>query len=221
MPACGGLQRITTRSSFEHPRAIAVVAACTFLVSAVVAWRDTPPRWELDITVWIERRTAMGRRSRSIRSCSLGHCWPRFWSRAFILLYRDWLLAVATIAVGVVAWFGAKGIKRVIERGRPLDSLPNIDVREGEGTGLGFVSGHSAVAAASAVMLIGSPSPAPASHRRGDRRARRHCENRFRLHLPADVVGGWSFGVLLALGALWIVDAIERARGPVARGAEE
>jgi membrane-associated phospholipid phosphatase len=43
----------------------------------------------------------------------------------------------------------------------------------------------------------------------------------FGLHLPADVVGGWSFGVLLALGALWIVDVIERARGPVGSEAEK
>jgi membrane-associated phospholipid phosphatase len=32
------------------------------------------------------------------------------------------------------------------------------------------------------------------------------------VHLPADVVGGWSFGVLVALGALGAVDVIDRRR---------
>jgi membrane-associated phospholipid phosphatase len=30
------------------------------------------------------------------------------------------------------------------------------------------------------------------------------------VHLPADVVGGWSFGVLVGLGALGAVDVIDR-----------
>ncbi len=31
------------------------------------------------------------------------------------------------------------------------------------------------------------------------------------VHLPADVVGGWSFGVLIGLGALGVVDVIDRS----------
>jgi membrane-associated phospholipid phosphatase len=30
------------------------------------------------------------------------------------------------------------------------------------------------------------------------------------VHLPADVVGGWCVGVLLALGALALLDLLER-----------
>jgi undecaprenyl-diphosphatase len=215
--ACGGLQRITTRPSLKHPRVIAVVAACTFLVSAVVASRDTPPRWELDITEWINSAPQWVADA-LYPIMQLGTLLGPLLVAAFILLYRrDWLLAVATIAVGVVAWFGAKGIKRLIERGRPLEFLPNIDVREGEGTGLGFVSGHSTVAAASAVMLMAALPPRWRPLAGVTAALVGVARIVFGLHLPADVVGGWSFGVLLALGAHWIVEVVERARGPVAR----
>jgi undecaprenyl-diphosphatase len=29
------------------------------------------------------------------------------------------------------------------------------------------------------------------------------------VHLPADVVGGWCFGVLVAMGALGVLDVVE------------
>jgi membrane-associated phospholipid phosphatase len=32
------------------------------------------------------------------------------------------------------------------------------------------------------------------------------------VHLPADVVGGWSFGVLLGLAGLWIAGSIPSRR---------
>jgi membrane-associated phospholipid phosphatase len=45
-------------------------------------------------------------------------------------------------------------VKEIVERGRPLEYLPEINVREGSGTGLGFVSGHCAVAFATATALM-------------------------------------------------------------------
>ena len=119
------------------------------------------------------------------------------------------LRSPAAIVAGLIAWFGAKGVKKVVGRGRPLQYLPDIHVREGEGTGLGFISGHSAVAAASAIMLMAAlprrwhPIVAAIAALVGIARIV------FGVHWPADVVGGWSFGVLVALGCLWLLDVVE------------
>ena len=54
---------------------------------------------------------------------------------------------------GLGEWFLAKVVKEAVERERPLADLPEIVVREGTGEGLGFVSGHAAVAFAVAPAL--------------------------------------------------------------------
>jgi undecaprenyl-diphosphatase len=126
---------------------------------------------------------------------------------------RDWLLSGATIIAGLVSWFGAKGVKRLVERDRPRTYLPEVIIREGDGTGLGYVSGHSAVAASAAIMAMAAlprrwrPVPAAVAVLVGLARIVHG------VHLPADVVGGWSFGVLIGLGALGVVDAVDRRTG--------
>ena len=68
----------------------------------------------------------------------------------WIVIVKRWksCSALRSIAVtGLVTWFAAKGVKQIVERERPLAYLPEIAVREGDGTGLGYISGHSAVAA--------------------------------------------------------------------------
>ena len=125
---------------------------------------------------------------------------------------RDWLLSGTTIAAGLIAWFGAKGIKKLVERDRPLTYLPDIAVREGDGSGLGFVSGHAAVAATAAVMAIVAlprswrPAAAVVAALVGIARIVHG------VHLPADVLGGWSFGVLISMGVLAVVDRIDQRR---------
>jgi undecaprenyl-diphosphatase len=126
-----------------------------------------------------------------------------------LVFKRDRLLAATTIVVGLVAWFGAKAIKKWVERGRPLEYLPGIHVREGTGTGLGFISGHSAVVASAVAVMTMAALP-----------------SRFRafvlviallvgvarvvhgVHLPIDVVGGWAFGALVGFAGLWVYDRI-------------
>jgi undecaprenyl-diphosphatase len=142
---------------------------------------------------------------------------PVFVALGILVFKRDRLLAATTIVVGLVSWFGAKGIKMWVERGRPIEYLPNIHVREGTGTGLGFISGHSAVVASSVAVMTMAALP-----------------RRFRalvlviallvgvarvvhgVHLPLDVVGGWAFGALIGFGGLWVYDRI--APGLAARG---
>ena len=127
------------------------------------------------------------------------------------LLARDRALAIATLAAGVAAWFLAKGVKRVVGRDRPLTFLPDIDVREGDGTGLGFVSGHSAVTAALAVCVVVAvpprwrPLPIAVAAVVGLTRLA------VGVHLPVDVVGGWALGVLVGLAAVAVASRVTRA----------
>ena len=106
-------------------------------------------------------------------------------------------------------------MKKIVERDRPLSYISGIDVREGDGTGLGYISGHSGVAASTAVMvMVVLPRrwrwlPALLAGLVGVARIIHG------VHLPADVVGGWAFGTLIALGSLWVLERVEPARPAV------
>ena len=119
---------------------------------------------------------------------------------------RDRRYAVATALAGATSWFGAKLVKHIVARDRPLTYLPDIGVREGDGSGLGFISGHSAVAATTAVMVAAvlprryRAIPAGLAGLVGLARIV------FGVHLPADVIGGWSFGTIIGLAALAALD---------------
>ena len=84
-----------------------------------------------------------------------------------------------------------------------------LAVREGDGAGLGFLSGHSAVAMSAAVMAMVAlprewrPVAALVAVLVGVARIVSGVD------LPADVVGGWCFGALVALGGLAALDAVE------------
>ncbi len=70
------------------------------------------------------------------------------------IIKRDWLLRAATIIVGPVTRYAAKGVRRLVERIRPASCFPEIVIREGDGTVLGYVSGHSPIAAATASLGV-------------------------------------------------------------------
>ncbi len=111
-----------------------------------------------------------------------------------------WRPSAGSLVVGLVAWQLAKVVKAAVERGRPGDVLDEIVRRSGTpADGLGFVSGHTAVAFALAAVL------SPYLGRRGRWAAyglaalvgfaRIHVG----AHLPLDTVGGAALGVTLAL----------------------
>lgn len=193
---------------FRRPGLIAGTAAAVLFGSYAVAVQRPVPGWELTLTEWINE-VPDGVATVLYPVMQLGTlAGPIIVAGGVGVLRRDRVLAIATVAAGLVAWFGAKGVKRVVDRDRPGTFLPEIIVREGDGTGLGFVSGHSAVAATAAVMAMAA------------------LPGRWRLvppvlavlvgvariihgvHLPADVLGGWAFGVLIGLGALGVVDVV-------------
>jgi glycosyltransferase 2 family protein len=102
---------------------------------------------------------------------------------------------------GTAAWLLAKVVKDVVSRGRPDTLLSGVIIRHASDTGLGFPSGHAAVAAALATAA-GPFLP---------RRARQAtwlgvalvCVGRIYVgsHLPDDLLGGVALGWIV--GAAW------------------
>lgn len=195
-----------------RPGVVALTAGFGLAGSYVVAAQVPVPDWELRLTEWInDVPDAFATVLYPIMQAgTLGG--PIVVAASIAIFRRDWLLSGATVVAGLVAWFGAKGVKRVVERDRPLTYLPEVVIREGDGTGLGYVSGHSAVAATAAIMAMAAlprrwrPLPAVIAVLVGVARIVHG------VHLPADVVGGWSFGVLIGLAALGVVDVVDRGR---------
>ena len=78
-----------------------------------------------------------------------------------------------TIAVsGTSVWAGCKLVKRWVGRGRPAAHVDDVTIRGNEESGLGFPSGHAAVATTLAVIVAGE---APG---RGEAGALRHRGSR-------------------------------------------
>ncbi|MBI2704485.1 MAG: phosphatase PAP2 family protein [Actinobacteria bacterium] len=101
---------------------------------------------------------------------------------------------------GFAVWGGAKLIKRGIKRGRPAAHIDEVNVRGREQTGLGFPSGHAAVAFTLAVVA----TPVLPRPMKGAAWVAATTTALSRLyvgaHLPLDVVGGVGLGV--AAGSL-------------------
>lgn len=104
------------------------------------------------------------------------------------------------------AWALAKIVKELVGRGRPADFFASIDVRESGVNGLGFVSGHSAVAfAAATVIAVYVPRkwvavPFVLAGVTGLSRIY------YGAHLPLDVVGGAGLGIACGALALLVTD---------------
>ena len=192
-----------------RPGTIAVVAGVGLLASYVIAVQDPVPAWELR---WTETINDVPDAAAAVlypimQLGTLGG--PAAVAVGIAVFQRDWWLSGATMLTGVITWLGAKGVKAWVERGRPRAYLPGIDVREGDGNGFGYISGHSAVAATAAVMAMVAlparwrPAAAVAAVLVGLARIVHG------VHLPADVVGGWCFGVLIALAGLAITGRVK------------
>jgi membrane-associated phospholipid phosphatase len=126
---------------------------------------------------------------------------------AVVAAFRRFWLAANLAMAGVGVWLVAKLIKETVDRGRPPDLLDMVNVRGDPADGLGYVSGHSAVAVAMATLA--SPYLGRRARRLAWAVAFVVCLSRMYVgaHLPLDVVGGaalgWAAGALvhLLLGA--------------------
>jgi glycosyltransferase 2 family protein len=78
-----------------------------------------------------------------------------FVTAGLALVARRPRLAIALAAGGTSTWLVAKAIKLVVDRGRPEAELHEVVVYGPAATGLGFPSGHAAVAAL--IMTVAAP----------------------------------------------------------------
>jgi membrane-associated phospholipid phosphatase len=117
-------------------------------------------------------------------------------------------LALGIAAAGTAAWVGAKGVKRVIGRGRPADLLRDVLLRGKEEGGLGFPSGHAAVSTAMTTVLaphlgtVGTACAVGLTAHVGW--ARMYVG----AHMPLDVLGGTAMGLAIG-GAVNLAVGVE------------
>jgi undecaprenyl-diphosphatase len=122
-----------------------------------------------------------------------------------IWLAGDRARAGRMLVGGTATWALAKGVKRVVRRGRPASVQRHVRVRGPAQSGDGFVSGHAAVSVALATGAIRSRPrldlvlPALASTVGLSRMY-------VGAHLPLDVLGGAALGL--------IVDAVIELASP-------
>ena len=107
--------------------------------------------------------------------------------------------AVAYASAGFTTWLAAKGVKKIVGRGRPYDHDRNTNLRLATQTdgSRGYVSGHAAVAATLATIMASDRSPIWRITLLGFAVGVGVTRIYAGAHLPLDVVGGTALGVLV------------------------
>lgn len=97
---------------------------------------------------------------------------------------------------GTATWVLAKGVKRLVGRGRPAAVFEQVRVRGDAQSGAGFLSGHAAIATALAAgVMPGWSGAAPLLA--GLAGTVGFARIYVGAHLPLDVVGGAALGVMV------------------------
>ncbi len=109
---------------------------------------------------------------------------------------RDKKRAAAVLVAGVGVWGGVKLIKPLVGRGRPSAELDAVNVRGQAQSGLGYPSGHSAVAATVALALTHGQSPTIKTAALGVAALTGGARMYVGAHLPLDILGGLAIGAL-------------------------
>jgi membrane-associated phospholipid phosphatase len=100
---------------------------------------------------------------------------------------------------GTGAWAAAKGVKRIVRRGRPSVTMVGVRLRGKEEGDLGFPSGHAAVSAALTTVAWPSAGPRWRATSTGLTVLVPLARVYVGAHLPLDCVGGAGLG--LAIGS--------------------
>lgn len=117
----------------------------------------------------------------------------------FLLLGGRKREAVRVAVTGIAVWGAAKGLKRVVGRGRPGEHIEATALRIGSADkGLGFPSGHAAVAVALVAGVEPDGGLALASAGLALALAVGFSRIYVGAHYPLDILGGYILGSLTA-----------------------
>jgi membrane-associated phospholipid phosphatase len=120
-----------------------------------------------------------------------------FVAAGLALVARRPRLAIALAAGGTATWLLAKGVKLMVDRARPDALLHEVHVYGPAATGLGYPSGHAAVAAF--IMTVAGPHLPAWARIAGWGVVAVVAFTRVYVgaHLPLDAVGGLLLGLLM------------------------
>jgi glycosyltransferase 2 family protein len=183
-------------------RAVLAGAVATFAGGAILARRAGVTRTELR---WFELVNGLSHRVHAPvwALMQLGSLGGPLVTGAVIRVAGHRGLGTRVMTVGALTWVAAKAVKPSVRRDRPAATIPKTRVLGHEQSGLGYPSGHAAVAAATAAVV------AP------------HLPRRWRpvawavalgvgptrvyvgAHLPLDVLGGVALGVASGTASRW------------------
>jgi membrane-associated phospholipid phosphatase len=121
-------------------------------------------------------------------------------SAAWALIAKRRALALDLALAGGTSWVSAKVAKRLVRRERPAALVAESLLRGRPQTGLGFPSGHSAIA--TALATVATPWLSAAARRGAWTSVAAVGIARMYVgaHLPVDVVGGVAMGSAIATG---------------------
>ncbi len=197
---------------------VRIVVSLVVLVLATILATDPPAAWEVSLFRTINDLTSWwGWVLWLISLAGMALAVPAA-AVVLFLLVRHWRPPLTLLAGGLVfAWAGSKVFKELVDRGRPGDLLDGVkygyDVPL---TGLGYPSGHTAVAFTIAVVL----SPYLPRWLRWSAYAIALVVGLSRVYmganLPLDVVGGAAFGLIVGSVVNLVAGIrVERARPEV------
>ena len=128
-----------------------------------------------------------------------------FVTAGLALIARRPRLAIALAAGGTATWLLAKAIKQVVDRGRPEAVLHDVVVYGPAATGLGYPSGHAAVAAV--LMTVASPYLTRRAKVAGWVVVGLVAFTRVLIgaHLPLDALGGLFLGWAVGSATNWLL----------------
>ena len=128
----------------------------------------------------------------------------------------DGELAARLLLGGTSAWAAAKLVKKVVRRPRPDALLPGIRGRGRDATGLGYLSGHAAVAVALGAAALPRLGPAARALTLTAMPVVGLTRLYVGAHLPLDIAGGAALG-LAADAAAGLVTSGARTRRAAVR----
>jgi membrane-associated phospholipid phosphatase len=125
-------------------------------------------------------------------------------------------LAVRLAVAGVGTWLAAKVVKHPVRRGRPAVALGRARVLGRKQRGLGYPSGHAAVAASLYTVAAAELSPAARRRALGVVGAVGLARLYVGAHLPLDVIGGFGLGAAAGSAVRLAAGGAQPRSGPSA-----